>query len=48
MEGNSDDTLDIEANFVHTKDSIAFSQRELVARAFANDNVVEVSNNHNF
>ncbi|CAB4446072.1 unnamed protein product [Rhizophagus irregularis] len=40
-EENSDDTLDVEANFVHTKDSIAFSQRELVARAFANDNVVE-------
>ncbi|CAI2170545.1 14052_t:CDS:2 [Funneliformis geosporum] len=30
-----------ETNFVHVKNPTAFSQRELVARAFANDNVVE-------
>ncbi|GBC07953.1 hypothetical protein RclHR1_07800006 [Rhizophagus clarus] len=41
VEEISDDTPDVETNFVHAKDSIAFSQRELVARAFANDNVIE-------
>ncbi|CAG8467183.1 1318_t:CDS:2 [Acaulospora colombiana] len=28
-------------NFVHSKSSMAFKQRELVARAFANDNVID-------
>jgi hypothetical protein len=41
------DTFDVEANFVHVKNPVAFSQRELVARAFANDNVIEVSYNQN-
>ena len=41
------DTFDVEANFVHVKNPTAFSQRKLVARAFANDNVIEVSCTHN-
>ncbi|RIA97330.1 small-subunit processome [Glomus cerebriforme] len=35
------DTFDVETNFVHVKNPTAFSQRELVARAFANDNVIK-------
>ncbi|CAG8523271.1 11690_t:CDS:2 [Funneliformis mosseae] len=38
---NDSETFDVETNFVHVKNPTAFSQRELVARAFANDNVVE-------
>ncbi|RUP47697.1 Utp14 protein-domain-containing protein [Jimgerdemannia flammicorona] len=36
-----DDVADKQPKMVHAKNALAFSQRELVARAFANDNVVE-------
>ncbi|RIB15414.1 small-subunit processome [Gigaspora rosea] len=43
IESDSDDDANAEAikNFVNVKNPTAFTQRELVARAFANDNVVE-------
>ncbi|CAG8795936.1 16578_t:CDS:10 [Gigaspora margarita] len=43
IESDSDDDANAEAikNFINVKNPTAFTQRELVARAFANDNVVE-------
>ncbi|CAG8600169.1 9919_t:CDS:10 [Dentiscutata erythropus] len=40
-DNDNDDNAEAIKNFVNVKNPTAFTQRELVARAFANDNVVE-------
>ncbi|CAG8815981.1 10254_t:CDS:2, partial [Dentiscutata erythropus] len=41
LSDSNDENDEAIKNFVHIKNSTAFSHRELVARAFANDNVVD-------
>ncbi|CAG8470267.1 16827_t:CDS:10 [Acaulospora morrowiae] len=38
---NEDNSIVMTENFVHTENSMAFTQRELIARAFANDDVID-------